>query len=74
MELYLKKETHGFSWKTVLKERLKQFNKFDFAEEFADGTLFEDGETRWILEESPERTTKSVLSSLGDDGLKRRRS
>ncbi|GBN89133.1 hypothetical protein AVEN_186774-1 [Araneus ventricosus] len=49
------------------------FNKFDFEEELADGTLFEDGETRWILKESPERTTKTVLSSFGDDGLKRRR-
>ncbi|GBN28422.1 hypothetical protein AVEN_171947-1 [Araneus ventricosus] len=48
------------------------FKKFDFEEELADGTLFE-GETRRILEESPERTTKAVLSSLGDDGLKRRR-
>ncbi|GBL72575.1 hypothetical protein AVEN_127843-1 [Araneus ventricosus] len=47
--------------------------KGDFEEELADGTLFE-GETRWIWEESPERTTKVVLSSLGDDGLKRRRS
>ncbi|GBM86833.1 hypothetical protein AVEN_213781-1 [Araneus ventricosus] len=49
------------------------FKKFDFEEELADGTLFE-GETLWILEESPERTTKAVLSSLGDDGLKMRRS
>ncbi|GBM97492.1 hypothetical protein AVEN_97813-1 [Araneus ventricosus] len=40
------------------------FKKFDFEEELADGTLFE-GETRWILEERPERTTKAVLSSLG---------
>ncbi|GBL72980.1 hypothetical protein AVEN_128156-1 [Araneus ventricosus] len=43
------------------------FKKFDFEEELADGTLFE-GETWWILEESPERTTTAVLSSLGDDG------
>ncbi|GBN49840.1 hypothetical protein AVEN_241937-1 [Araneus ventricosus] len=48
------------------------FKKFDFELELADGTLFE-GETRWILEESPERKTKAVLSSLGDDGLERRR-
>ncbi|GBN71694.1 hypothetical protein AVEN_55611-1 [Araneus ventricosus] len=43
-------------------------------EELADGTTFEEDETRWILEKSPQRTTKAVLSSLGDDGLKRRRS
>ncbi|GBM67856.1 hypothetical protein AVEN_127538-1 [Araneus ventricosus] len=48
------------------------FNEFDFEEELADGTLFEEGQTRWILEESPERTTKAVPSSLGNDGLKRR--
>ncbi|GBN33247.1 hypothetical protein AVEN_95015-1 [Araneus ventricosus] len=48
------------------------FKKFHFELELADGTLFE-GETRWILEESPEITTKAVLSSLGDDGLERRR-
>ncbi|GBM87084.1 hypothetical protein AVEN_194083-1 [Araneus ventricosus] len=35
------------------------FKKFDFEEELADGTLFE-GETRWILEKIPERTTKAV--------------
>ncbi|GBM20083.1 hypothetical protein AVEN_201714-1, partial [Araneus ventricosus] len=52
----------------------QSFNKFDFEEELADGTLFEEGETRWMLEESPERTTEAVLSSLGDDGLKKRRS
>ncbi|GBN15786.1 hypothetical protein AVEN_249993-1 [Araneus ventricosus] len=28
---------------------------------------------KWVWEESPERTTKAVLSSLGDDGLKKRR-
>ncbi|GBN41280.1 hypothetical protein AVEN_181877-1 [Araneus ventricosus] len=50
------------------------FNKFDFEEVLADETLFEEIETQWILEESPERTTKAALSSLGDDGLKRRRS
>ncbi|GBN56796.1 hypothetical protein AVEN_234943-1 [Araneus ventricosus] len=32
---------------------------FDFEEELADGTLFEEGETLWILEECPERTTKA---------------
>ncbi|GBM42615.1 hypothetical protein AVEN_148944-1 [Araneus ventricosus] len=48
------------------------FNKFDFEEESADGTLFEERETRWILEESPERTNKAIPSTLGDDGLKRR--
>ncbi|GBN81008.1 hypothetical protein AVEN_175091-2 [Araneus ventricosus] len=31
-----------------------------------------EGETRWILEESPERTIEAVLNSLGDDGLKKR--
>ncbi|GBO22617.1 hypothetical protein AVEN_141522-1 [Araneus ventricosus] len=49
------------------------FKKFDFEEELADITLFEEGETQWISEESPERTTKAVFSLLGDDGLKRGR-
>ncbi|GBN53180.1 hypothetical protein AVEN_2957-1 [Araneus ventricosus] len=48
-----------------------EFLKVRFLEELVDGTLFEESETRWILEESPERTTKAVLSSLEDDGLKR---
>ncbi|GBM02290.1 hypothetical protein AVEN_108830-1 [Araneus ventricosus] len=39
------------------------FKKFDFEEELADRTLFE-GETRRILEKSPERTTTAVLSLL----------
>ncbi|GBM04057.1 hypothetical protein AVEN_247931-1 [Araneus ventricosus] len=57
---------------TLFEEELADGTLFE--EELADGTLFEEGETRWILEESPERTTKAVLSSLGDDGLKRRHS
>ncbi|GBM80341.1 hypothetical protein AVEN_132903-1 [Araneus ventricosus] len=52
----------------------QSFNKFDFEEELVDGTLFEKDETRWILKESPERTTKAVPNSLEDDGLKRKRS
>ncbi|GBN16983.1 hypothetical protein AVEN_6939-1 [Araneus ventricosus] len=51
----------------------QSFKKFDFEEELVDGTLFEEGDIRWILEESLERTTKEILNSLGDDGLKRRR-
>ncbi|GBN17883.1 hypothetical protein AVEN_57616-1 [Araneus ventricosus] len=62
-------------WDCDLKKWAAQsFNKLDFEEELADGTLFGEGETRWILEESPEGTTKAVLSSLGGDGLKKRRS
>ena len=37
-------------------------------------TLFEVDKTWCTLEESPERTIKAVLSSLGDDGLRRMRS
>ncbi|GBN64028.1 hypothetical protein AVEN_51302-1 [Araneus ventricosus] len=49
----------------------QNFNKFDFEERLADGTLFEEDETWRTLEESPERTAKAVLSSLGKDGVKR---
>ncbi|GBN34186.1 hypothetical protein AVEN_63618-1, partial [Araneus ventricosus] len=49
----------------------QSFKKFDFEEELVDGTLFEEDEARRILKESPERTTKAVLNSLEDDGLKR---